>query len=76
MTSPISKTSSVRPLEDWEREAWAAQNEAEEKERYARFQSFSFEEKLIALESRGREMAVLKEHWRAMREAVASKQAR
>lgn len=67
MTSSISKTSTVKPLEDWERAAWAAHNIAEEKERYARFQALSFLEKLRILESKGRMFAEMRERREAQR---------
>lgn len=66
MTSSSSKNSStVKPLEDWERAAWAAYNEAEERERYARFQQLTFLEKLRILESKGRFFAEWKERRQA-----------
>ena len=66
MTSSTSKNSStVKPLEDWERAAWATTNIREERERYARFQSLTFAEKLQALETQGRFFA----EWRERREA-------
>ena len=67
MTLSISKISSVKPLEDWERTAWAAYNLAEEKERYARFQALTFLEKLRILESKGRFFAELRERREAQR---------
>ena len=74
MTSPTSKISStVKPLEDWEREAWAATNVAEEKERYARFQSLSFLEKLRILEANGRFFAEWRERRVARRAGSDSK---
>lgn len=65
MTSPSSNRSTVKPLEDWERAAWAATNAREEGERYERFQKLSFREKLTILEAKGRYFA----EWRARREA-------
>jgi len=69
MTSSSSKPSSVKPLEAWERAAWAAYNVAEEKERYARFQSLSFLEKLRILEAKGRFFAELRERREAQKAA-------
>ena len=69
MTSSTSKTSTVKPLEAWERAAWAAYNVAEEKERYARFQALSFLEKLRILESKGRMFAEMKERREAHKAA-------
>ena len=60
MTSSSSNPSStVKPLSDAEREAWAAHNRAEEEERRRRFGAMSFAEKLHALESQGRLLAQL-----------------
>ena len=69
MTLPFSKTSTVKPLTAKERAAWAAYNSAEEKERFARFQSMSFPEKLRVLESQSRMFADMCERREAQRAA-------
>ena len=70
MTSRSSKDSStVKPLSDRERAAWAAYNEAEEEERYTRFQKFTFREKLQFLEQYGRFFTEWKERREAARRA-------
>jgi hypothetical protein len=60
MTSSISKPL-LRELSAEERAAWSAQNIREEQMRDDRFGRMTFLEKLRALESRGREMAALRD---------------
>jgi hypothetical protein len=51
----------LRALSSEERAAWSAQNAREEHTRDERFGRMTFLEKLHVLESRGREMAALRE---------------
>jgi len=62
MTSSSSNRSSVKPLTEQERAAWAAHNEAEERERYRRFQGMTFSEKLAALEATGAFLSRLRDN--------------
>ena len=61
-------SSTLKPLSDADRAAWAAQNAFEDAERLARYRPLPFIEKLRALEAKGRALA-------AFREAAANRRA-